>query len=238
MSDTTTGTVKATKTGSTIPVQIGDWVTTVQCARDLTPGTGDVVLIQKKGALWTAVARLFTAAPTLPPAPPVTPPVTPTSGTAVFSPVETRSYRSLGWRTDNTSIYQGQYGGNGNHTGCAFFGSAPRSLAGATVTGAWIAVRRNNSGGVTAAQGTTLWLMTNATRPAGAPTLTSSQAGPSLAWGQINNSFPIPASWGQAMVDGTAGGLAIFTSGGSPYVILSGVGDWGPAFTMTVNWRK
>jgi hypothetical protein len=151
--------------------------------------------------------------------------------------VETRSYRSTGWRFDNDDIYQGQYGGNGNHTGCAFYGSGPRALAGATVLGASIQVRRKNGGGITAAQTTTLWLVTNATRPGGAPTLTSSSTGPSLAWGRSGN-FGIITSWAQAMVDGTSGGLAIFTGSSSPYVIMDGRGAYGPSFTMTINWRR
>jgi hypothetical protein len=81
-------------------------------------------------------------------------------------------------------------------------------------------------------------LMTNATRPGGAPTLTSSTSGPSLRRGSTVGAFTIPDSWAQAMVDGTAGGLAFYEADGSPYVILAGRGDYGPAFTMTIRWSR
>lgn len=229
----------AAKSGETVDVWINGVIVTVKCARDITPSQFDLLLIVRNGMYWVAVARLGTAAVTPPTgqggAPDPRPPVT--YGTSTFGPVETRSYRSLGWRTDNDDVYQGQYGGNGNHTGCAFYGSGPRSLAGATVTSAYIQVRRKNGGGITAAQGTTLRLVTQTTRPAGAPTLTSSTGGPSLAWGQVQ-AFGIPISWAQSMVDGTAGGLALFVSGGSPYVIFDGRGSYGPSFSLTIQWQR
>jgi hypothetical protein len=89
-----------------------------------------------------------------------------------------------------------------------------------------------------AAQATTLRLVTQAKRPAGAPTLTSSTSGPSLRRGQTVDAFVIPDSWGQALVDGTSGGLAVFESDGSPYVILAGRGRWSAAFTMTISWYR
>lgn len=227
------------KSGDSVPVWINGTVVNVKCARDITPAANDVLLIVRSGMYWTAVARLGTAAVTPPAtqgqAPDPKPPVV--TGTSNFGPVETRSWNSTRWRTDNDQIYQGQYGGNGNHSGCAFYGSGPRSLAGATVTGAYIQVRRQNGGGITAAQTTTLWLMTNSTRPAGAPTLTSSTTGPSLSWGS-GGTFSVPVSWAQALVDGTAGGLAIFTASSSPYVILDGRGAYGPSFTMTMSWSR
>jgi hypothetical protein len=231
-------TATAAKSGSTVTATVNGIVITVQVARDLTVASGDVLLLQRVGAQWFALCRLFAAAPAAPsnPAGPGGNTGTAT-GSLIVAPVETRSYRNGAWRTDNTSVYQGQYGGNGNHTGCAFYGTTPRSLAGSTVLGATIQVRRI-TGGAYAAQGTTMRLMTNAVRPGGAPTLTSSTAGPSLPVGGTNNSFAIPASWAQAMVDGTAGGLAFFDSGGSPYVRFAGIGDWSPAFTMTIQWRR
>jgi hypothetical protein len=236
------GYATAAKSGDTVAVNVNGTTVTVKCARDITPAQNDLLLIDRAGMYWTAIARLGTAAVTpsgtssTPPAP------NPTSvtGTSVFGPVETRSYRTsvfVGWRTDTDDVYQGQYGGNGNHQGCAFYGSGPRSLAGATVTAAVVQVRRKSAGGQAAAQGTTLYLVSQTTRPAGAPTLGSSTTGPSLAWGGYT-AFNIPTAWAQSMVDGTAGGLAIYASSGSPYVILDGRGGYGPSFTLTINWRR
>lgn len=234
----TLGTATAAKSGSTVTATINGIVSTVQVARDLTVSSGDVIVVQRIGAQWFALGRAYTAAPaavtggTAP---------TPNPGTAtgrlVVAPVETRSYRNGAWRTDNNNVYQGQYGGGGNHTGAAFYGASPRSLAGATVTSATIQVRRQ-SGGFFAAQATTMRLITESTRPSGAPTLTSSTAGPSLAVGATSSGFAVPAAWVQAMVAGTSGGIGFFDSSGSPYVIFAGTGKWSPAFTLTINWSR
>lgn len=231
-------TATAAKTGSTTTAVIDGETVTIQVARDLTVATGDVMLVHRVGAQWFAASRHFTAAPAAVENTP-TPPVKPVTvyGRLIVSPVETRSYRTGRWRTDNDDVYQGQYGGNGNHTGCAFFGSKPRSLTGATVTSASIKVRRQ-AGGAYAPQGTTMRLVTQSTRPGGAPTLTSTTSGPSLAVAATSNSFTVPTAWVQAMVDGTAGGIAFFDSSGSPYVVFSGRGSWSAAFTLTINWQR
>jgi hypothetical protein len=232
----------ASKSGDTVTVWINGKIVTVKCARDISPATNDVLLLERTGMYWTAVARLGTAA-VAPPSDNVSSPdpkPSTTTGTSVFGPVETRSYRTgsfTGWRTDNDDIYQGQYGSNGLHRGCAFYGGGPRVLSGATVTGCWIQVRRKNAGGITAAQTTTLWQVAESTRPGGAPTLSNSTTGPSLAWG-ASTVFGFPQSMGQALVDGTAGGLAVYTASGSPYVILDGKGAYGPSFTLTITWSR
>jgi hypothetical protein len=236
--DTIIGTCTAAKSAGTVSVVINGVTTIVQIARDLTVAAGDVVLCNKYGAQWVAIQRLFTAAPAdtfNPPTPPVNPGTA--SGSLTVTPVGTRSYRNGAWRTDNDAVYQGQYGGGGNHTGSAFYGSAPRSLAGATVTAAVIFVRRLG-GGAFAPQSTTMRLVTESTRPGGAPTLTSSTSGPSLAVGQTQLGFTIPTSWAQGFVNGTSGGLGFFVGGGSPYVIFAGIGSWSAAFTLTIYWSR
>jgi hypothetical protein len=237
--DTRLVTATAAKTGSTTTAVVDGTTVTIQVARDLTVAAGDVLLVLRYGSQWFAVARGFTAAPTAPEndtAPDPKPAVV--TGTLSVSPVETRSYRSGGWRFDNDDVYEGQYGGNGNHTGAVFYGGKPRSLAGATVLGASIRVRRSSGGGAYAAQPTIMRLMTQATRPGGAVTLGASTAGPSLKRGETVSAFTIPDSWAQAMVDGTAGGLAFYDADGSPYVILDGRGSYGPAFTMSIRWQR
>lgn len=241
---TGSGAVLATATGalsgSTVPTTVAGVPTVVQVVRGLTVAAGDVLVVQRIGAEWFAVGRAFVAATTPPDGAQAAPNPRPTvtTGTLVVSPVETRSWRpSYGWRDDNTDVYQGEYGGWGNNTGCAFYGNKPRSLAGATVTDAKIRVRRLTAG-TYAAQSTTLRLVTERTRPSGAPTLNNTTSGPSLAVGATNNAFDVPTGWVQAMVDGTYGGLAIYESDGSPYVRLAGRGSWGAAFTLTIKWRR
>lgn len=229
-------TATAAKSGSTVAATVNGIATTVQVARDLSVASGDVIIVEKIGKQWFALGRAYAAAPAAPinqPGP--IPQPGSITGTTVFGPVETRTYESS-WRTDNTHVYQGSYGGSGNRTGCVFYGAAPRSLAGATVLSALFQVRRQ-AGGAYAAQTATMRLMTNATKPAGAPTLTSSTGGPILAVNQ-QGQHAVPAAWVQSIVDGTAGGLAFFTGAASPYMVFSGIGDWGPAFSLTVSWQR
>lgn len=229
------------KASGLLTVAIGGIQVAVQANRDVTFAAGDRVLITRTGGTWVAVCRLDTAAtggdpdnpsPTPPPPRPTT-----VTGTKVLTPAETRSRQSSKWRTDNDDVYQGQYGGQGNHIGCAFYGNGPRSLSGATVTAAYVQLRRKSAGGVTAAQDTTFRLVTEKFRPSGAPTLGSSTDGPNLKWGQTTR-FTLPTSWGQALVDGTAGGLAIYEADGAPYVILDGRGRYSASFQLTLKWSR
>lgn len=231
----------STVSGSTCTADINGVPTTVQVVRGLTVGIGDVLVVQRYGSTWVVSGRLYQTAPTTPPPPTPVPPPKPetVTGRSTFAPVETRSYRpTYGWRMDNADVYHGEWGSWGNHTGCAFYKRAPRSLDGATVTKATIQVRRpSGTGGSYAAQATRLWTISNSTRPAGAPSLITDAAGPNIAAGQTVT-FTIPDSFGQALVDGTAGGLALFDSDGSPYTIFAGKGRWSPAFTLTLDWRR
>jgi hypothetical protein len=227
------------KVGSTCTADIGGVETSVQVARDLSVAAGDALLVCRAGATWVAIARLQTAAPASIVAPTVPPkPAPPTTrGRLVITPVETRSRQGSKWRTDTDDVYQGQYGGNGNHVGCAFYGRKAATIANATVLSASVRVRRPDRGGSNAATPTTMRLITERFRPSGAPTLTSSTSGPSLRRG-ATGTFSVPDAWAQAMMDGTAGGLAVYDASGSPYVILAGRGTWSPAWTLTIDWRR
>lgn len=233
------GDAKSTVSSGTATISVGGEQITANVRRDLTLAVNDKVLIGRVGSFWVVIDRLGTAAISTPPEVEIPPPPKPatTSGRLIVSPASTRSYRtSYGWRTDNAYVYQGEYGGYGNHTGCVFYGSKPRTLTGKTVTSASVRVTRRNEGGVFAAQTSTLRLMTDSTKPAGAPTLTSSTTGPRLARGSTDTSFTVPTAWIQAIVDGTAGGLALFTSSGSPYMIFDGRPS--SSWTLTINWRS
>jgi hypothetical protein len=241
MSDSFRAIAQAPSAGGTVSADVGGVVTTIEVVRGLTVAAGDALLVTRYGGpgQMVAIALMGTATsapPDIPP-PSVPAPTPPATGKLIVAAVETRSYRSGKWRTDNDDVYQGDYG-NGNHTGAVFYGTKPRSLAGATVTRATIRVWRPDAGGANAAQVTTMRLMTQNKRPSGAPTLTSSTSGPSLRRGQTVTAFDIPVSWAQAMVDGTAGGLAFFDSSGSPYVILSGRGRSSASFTLTISWTR
>lgn len=232
----------AAKVGSTVVASIGGISTTINVARDLAIVSGDGLIVElNPNGEWWAVGRSGTAVIPdpidVPTAPPPPKPTT-VNGNQVIAAYETRSRQGTKWRTDNDDVYQGQYGGNGNHTGCVFYNKRFSGLLGSTVTSAELIVRRPDRGGWNNAQPTTMRLMTDKTRPSGAPTLTSSTAGPSLRRGQTVSNFSVPTSWAQSLVDGTAGGLAFFESDGDPYVILSGRGDYSAAFSMRVYWTR
>lgn len=226
------------KAGSVVTATVNGQVVTVQVARDLTVAAGDTVLVQKVGSAWFVLQRLWSAAPTA-----VENPTLPNpkpsfiSGELVVPPVETRSRASGTWRTDTDDVIQGSYGALGTHFGCAFYGTHPQSLAGAVVTAARVLVLRG-AGGPYLAPAATLRLVTENTRPANDPTLTSTTTGPALHVGDSTTTFVVPTAWAQAMVDGTAGGLAVYVSGGTPYLRFAGRGSWSPAWTLVISWQR
>jgi hypothetical protein len=225
-------------------VKVGAQVVPANCPRDISPAAGDPLIIARVGSAWWIVQRYFTTASgsTDPGGNSGEPPVAPThrTGQNTFTPTRTASYRtadafSAGWRTDNDRVYQGEFGNNGSHTGCAFYGNQVASLSGKTVTQAWIKVRRPSSGGAAAAQTVTMGRIAEKSKPSGAPTFSNSFTGPSLGWGDTNTHFTIPNSAAQALVDGSAGGLGIHVAS-TPYVILDGLSDYAGAFALTIQW--
>lgn len=235
------GIANGAKTGAgLLSVNVSGINVDMLAARDITFAANDGVAFIRAGQTWVVVARLGTAATTPPiDAVPIAPPPKPASvsGSTTITPLETRSRQDTRWRTDNDDVYQGEYGSNGNHVGAAFYGNAPRSLAGATVTSATVQLRRKDAGGLATAQPLTLRLVTERVRPVGAPTLTSTTAAPSLAWSEVA-SFDIPTAWAQAMVDGTAGGLAVYEADGAPYMIMDGRGSYSPSFALTIRYTR
>jgi hypothetical protein len=254
---TLTGVATTAGSGGACLADVSGLSVTVRIVNGLTVAAGSPLLIVRKGSTYWAIA-VIGGAPAVPPSPPTPPEETPpskgdpapapkptvTTGTLTCTPVATATYRGTSWRSDGDPVnsfdlYQGRYAGSsfGRMTGCAFYGSKPRSIAGATVTRATIRARRL-SGGDFAARTPTLRLVSQSTRPSGAPTLNESTSGPALAVGATTNSFVIPNSWAQAMVDGTRGGLAIHVNSDSPYIRFAGRGSWSAAWTLTISWRR
>lgn len=219
---------------------------------------GTPLLVQKVGSTWWAIAAV-PAAPSVPPTnsvppavdigdpPPAPKPVT-TTGALVVSPVATSSWRDGGWRTDigsstSADTYQGRYSGSGYgaSTGFAFYGAKPHTISGATCTAATVRLRRLSSGDF-GKRAPTLRLVSQATRPGSFPTLNETTTGPALGvQGQVSPSdatFALPTAWGQALIDGTRGGLAIAISGDTPYIRLAGRSSWSAAWVLTIYWRR
>jgi len=221
----------------------------------LTVAAGDGLLLLRSGSAYWVIA-VTTPAPAVPPTPapapdnppdtgdpaPAPKPVT-TTGTLTCVPVSTACYRDGSWRSDGDptnsfDLYQGRYGGSsfGRNTGCAFYGGKPHTLNGATCTKATVKIKRLSAGDF-AARAATLRLVSQTSRPGGAPTLNESTSGPSLKIGD-STTFTLPTSWGQSLIDGTRGGIAINIGSDSPYIHLAGRGSWSAAMTLTLYWRR
>lgn len=233
---------------------------TARVVAGLTVADGDALLVVRVGSQYF-VHAVLQANPVVVPSPPVldpesqpAPPDTGDAppapkpvyrtGTLVCTPVSTSTWRDGRWRTDigsstSADTYQGRYGGSsfGRNSGFAFYGSKPRSIAGATVTKATLKLRRLSAGDF-AGRSPTLRLVTQSTRPGGFPTLNETAAGPILAVGATTSSFAIPKSWAQAMVDGDRGGIGISIGSDSPYIRLAGRASWSAAWTLTISWRR
>ncbi|MFR9800650.1 hypothetical protein ACL02U_32865, partial [Streptomyces sp. MS06] len=173
---------------------------------------------------------------------------TTTTGSLVCTPVATSTWRDGHWRTDigsstSADTFQGRYSGSsyGRNSGFAFYGSKPGTLSGATVTKATLKLRRLTSGDY-AARSPTMRLVGESTRPSSYPTLHESTTGPALGvYGKVSPgeaTWSMPTSWGQALVDGTRGGIGIVISSDSPYIRLAGRSSWSAAWTLTLYWTR
>lgn len=231
--------------GGVITVNVGGQLVNVQVDRSINPATtpivnGDIVLMTKVGSTWFVTGLLGTAtlnydARTSDPAPDVRPGYR--TGRFVIHPVDTATYRaSVGWREDTTDLFQGDQSGAGLLTGAAFYGTKPSALAGATVTKAVLKLKRL-PGGPFAAATPVLKLVTEAARPTGAPTLSSAAFGPALRAGDTND-YELNVSWGQGLVNGTYGGLAITSAFSTPYLRLAGRDSWAAGMVVVLDWRR
>jgi hypothetical protein len=235
---TFTGVATAAKSAGKVTVNVNGILRAMHIARDLTVGSGDVVLVHRFGSLWIASSRLYEAG--VSEMPPVIADLDPNptviTGALACLPVDTSTYQNSAWLPDQRFIRQGVRGGNSNATGAAFYGDKPRSLEGATVTSARLE-KIVVLDGPSPAAASTLRLITETTRPSGAPTLTSTTPGPIMRVGE-DISFTVPTAWAQAMVDGTAGGIGVFDADGVPFVQYGGRGIYPSAFTLVIDWSR
>lgn len=250
------GVAQTAVSGGACLVTVGGITVTARVATTLTIATGNILLLARLGSTYYVI-NVVPAAPAATPAPPApsdTPPVdtgdkppapkpTTTTGTLTCVPVSTACYRDGSWRSDGDPVnsfdlFQGRYGGSsyGRNTGVAFYGSKPHTLNGATCTKVTVKIKRLSAGDFSA-RSATLRLVSQTTRPGGAPTLNESTSGPSLKIGD-STTFTLPTSWGQALIDGTRGGIGISISSDDPYIHLAGRGSWSAAFTVAISWRR
>jgi hypothetical protein len=250
------GTALTAVTSNACLVKVGGIQVTARVATGLTVAAGNILLLARLGSLYYVISVIpapLTSTPATPPpadasapdtgdAPPVPKPVV-TTGTLTCVPTATACYRDGSWRSDGDptnsfDLYQGRYGGSsyGRNTGAAFYGSKPHTLNGATCTKATVKIKRLSAGDFSA-RSATLRLVSQTSRPGGAPTLNETTSGPSLSV-NASTTFTLPTSWGQALIDGTRGGIAISVSSDDPYIHLAGRGSWSAAMTLTLSWRR
>lgn len=164
-----------------------------------------------------------------------TPSPTPTKKvyTKSWSATSTQSWRdSYGWRSDNRYIYQGDYG-YGNHRGFICFndGDIRTQLSGATIKSARLYLKRRSAGGSSASQRATMYLHGYSSTGGGYSlgTLIGSTVG--YAWGTgAWSSIPVNAI--KSLQNGTARGIALYASGGSPYIIFEATA------TLEITYEK
>jgi hypothetical protein len=250
------GLAQTVPSGGACLVNVGGINVTARVATGLTIAVGNILLVARLGSLYYVI-NVIPAAPVVAPPPPPPPdstqpdpgdpppppkPVT-TTGTLTCVPVSTADYRDGSWRSDGDptnsfDLFQGRYGGSsyGRNTGCAFYGGKPHTLNGATCTKATVKIKRLSAGDFSS-RSATLRLVSQTSRPGGAPTLNESTSGPSLTIGS-SSTFILPTSWGQALIDGTRGGIAISIGSDDPYIQLAGRGSWSAAMTLTISWRR
>lgn len=231
----------------------------VRTVSGLTVAVGDSLLIMRHGSQRFAIQKLAAPPPVPPPPPPPVDAAAPvpaapvqdsavvakpstTNGVLVVPAVQTATFRGAGWRTDLGPVnaadpIQGAgWQPQGPNTGFAFYGTKAQSLTGATVTKATVRLTRVAVG--MPPDIPTFRLVTQTLRPAGAATLNETQTGPSMAYDETLV-YTLPTAWGQAIVDGGRGGIAI-DSGGAPLPLMqfAGIGTSSSAWTLTLNWRR
>ncbi len=250
------GIAQSTVSGGACLVKVGGIVVTARAASGLTIAAGNLLFLVRNASTYT----VFAVVPAAPTTTPTTPPPTDTTpvdtgdtppapkpvvrtGTLTCVPTATACYRDGSWRSDGDptnsfDLFQGRYGGSsyGRNTGVAFFGSKPHTLSGATCTKVTVKIKRLSAGDY-AARSATLRLVSQTSRPGGAPTLNETTSGPSLTIGS-STTFTLPIGWGQALIDGTRGGIGINVGSDDPYIQLAGRGSWSAAFTIAISWRR
>jgi hypothetical protein len=157
----------------------------------------------------------------------------PRLGSDVFVPVSSGTFRDGAW-LDTLDVYQGDPSGRGLNYGAAYYGAGPRGIIGATVTRARLRIRRQ-AGGSSFPQAPTLRLLSPTVRPAGSPVAGAgaSVAGPALAVGE-ETTYDLPTSWGQQLVDGTAGGVGTWVDPATdPYIRTDG-----PTLAVLLDWTR
>ena len=150
-------------------------------------------------------------------------PAVPSPKPVTISPTDSGTWR--GGRPDEyaSAPTQGDWTGRGNRRGAWFYGSAiQNACAGKTVTKMTVAFTRKSGSGVNAKRPMHLYLHAHSSAPSGQLSLGD---GPEdllrLSVG-AKGTATLPASWRSALASGSAKGLAIYASGSTDYMAVTG----------------
>ncbi|MGW2090371.1 hypothetical protein [Streptomyces sp. NPDC001880] len=200
-----------------------DLITVSSYTWGTTPPGGDY---EQVTALWTrkdanGTGQLYAQIGGSTPSP--TPPPTRPPKTVTITPTASGSWR--GGRPDDYAAnpIQGDWTGGGNRRGGWFYGTAiAAACAGKTVSSMRVSFTRRAGSGVNAKRPLHLYLHGYTSPPSGQLTLGD---GPeellSLSVGG-RGTATLPASWRAALASGSARGLAIYASGRTDYMAVTG----------------
>ena len=237
--DVRVGRILAAAAGGKVSTSVDGATLSLRLLRGYTPTVGDACLVLRREGSGFVLGALGTApASTPPPTTNVPPPVAdvatvakPRTGSTVLVPASSGTFRDGVW-LETADLYQGDASGRGLNYGAAYYGPGPAGLSGATVTRARLRIRRQ-AGGSSFPQAPTLRLLSGTVRPAGTPVAVASTAGPSLAVGE-ETIHDLPLTWGQQLVNGTAGGVGIWVDpAADPYIRTDG-----PSLSVLLDWTR
>ena len=145
------------------------------------------------------------------------------------------------WGSYGTTAVQGYYAGSttGAKSGYFFYGDRFGGRAGRVCTRAQMRLRRGPAGlGSSTAIRPHLYLHAAPTKPDVPPALQATTFdGPAMRFGE-ERVFDIPITAGQALLDGTAAGLAISYAGSADYAQWDGIADMAAAGQLTLSIKE
>jgi hypothetical protein len=221
---------------STIVVATAEGTVQARFVASYSPTLGDVVALSWEASQATVLGEVGSVpAPTPPPAPPKPPPPKPQTGVSWFTAIDSGTARVGGsWNaTAGQNLWQGSWPGAGNFAGAWFYGSAPRSLIGRTITRVRLHVgARRRMGNYNATIPLHLYLHNQAVRPGGDVIRIAGphdiQMPPNWGGGWVD----IPTGWASTLVLG--GGISI---AGNPYGGVQGRGENPQSGVLEFTWR-
>lgn len=228
-----TGTVSTVPGGSTVTVNVAGVSTACTFLASYSPVVGDTVALDWSSSQPRVLGKIGTVGAPAAPAPPSAPPPAASAGVTTFPAVDSGSFRDGSWRGDTSDVIQGDapgYAGHGNN-GAWFYGSAPESLAGATVTKAEVYLPSGSSSVSTPA--VHLYRHGSRTRPAGDVTRLAGPFDVAKPWGTAGW-YPFDTAAAQVIVN-LGGGVGI---AGTPYARLDGLSKNGQSGALRITWSR